>query len=95
MPEEIWTQVLSLGVSGLLFVMWWFERQERARSATAVRELAALGDRMGAVNEQFVGVIQANTEALTALRAEIRSHRIFETDWLERLAKQLDRMSAA
>ncbi len=38
MFDEILRALPSLGISGLLFVMWWFERQERVRGTSDVRE---------------------------------------------------------
>jgi len=91
-PEQIVTHVLSLGVSGLLFVMWWFERQERMRNSTAVRDADAYAGRLTQVNEQVLDVLQANTEALVGLREELRTSRAFEREWRERLSRHLERL---
>lgn len=93
MPPEVWSQVSSLGISGLLFVMWWLERQERSRTGSALREVGQHGGRQMELNRHLLEVIQANTEALTALREELRAHRSVEAEWLGRLTQQLDELT--
>ena len=94
MVEQVLQQAASLGIAGLLFVMWWQERHERlngAADAQAIqRESSALAD----VNKRLLGVVQANTEALTALRDELRAHREAEAQWLTHLARQIEGLAA-
>lgn len=88
--EEILRQAISLGISGLLFVMWWHERAERIQTgnglADAARDKTALTD----VTANLVGVIRSNTEMLSALREELRSHRQSEAQWLGAIFERLD-----
>lgn len=93
MLDEIVSQAVSLGIPGLLFVMWWFERQERTRSAAGVQQALQFTSQMSEVNEQLLEVIRANTDALAALREELRTHRRLETDWLNRVSRQLEKLS--
>jgi hypothetical protein len=93
MLDEVAKQAVSLGISGLLFVMWWFERQERTRSTSSVQQALQYTSRMSEVNEQLLDVIRANTDALAALREELRTHRMLETDWLSRVSRQLEKLS--
>lgn len=93
--DQILNHAISLGISGLLFVMWWCERQERTRAGTMAHDATLLTERLTGVNDQLLEVIQQNTEALTALRGEIHSHRMFEADWIKRLSQQLDKLGAA
>jgi hypothetical protein len=93
MFDEIARQAVSLGIPGLLFVMWWFERQERTRSAAGVQQALQFTHQMSEVNEQLLDVIRANTDALAALREELRTHRRLETDWLNRVSRQLEKLS--
>jgi hypothetical protein len=95
MLEQITTQLPSLGISGLLFIMWWYERQERTRSASATQEALKYTSQMADVNDHLLDVIRGNTEALSALREELRSHRLTETEWLSRLSRQIEKLSAA
>lgn len=90
MPGEILTDVASLGVAGLLFVMWWFERQERTRNLAPLRDAAQYAAQLADANRSLLDVVRANTEALTALREELRSHRATEAEWLARLTHQLE-----
>lgn len=90
MPTELLSQLPSLGICGLLFVMWWVERQERARGAAGVREALQYAGQVAEVNKNLLDVIRANTEALTALREELRSHRMTEAEWLARLSRELE-----
>jgi hypothetical protein len=90
MIPEVLSQLPSLGISGLLFVMWWVERQERTRGTAALRDALHYVGQVAEVNKNLLDVIQANTEALTALREELRSHRAGETEWLARLTQQLE-----
>jgi hypothetical protein len=92
MLDEIAKQAVSLGIAGLLFVMWWFERQERTRGAVGVQQALHYTDRMSEVNEQLLDVIRANTDALAALREELRTHRLLETEWLNRVSRQLEKL---
>ena len=93
MFDEIANQAVSLGISGLLFVMWWFERQERARGANNLQQALHHTNQVSDVNDQLLDVIRANTDALAALREELRSHRRLETDWLNRVSRQLEKLS--
>ena len=93
MYDMVVKQALSLGISGLLFVMWWFERQERARNMAGTQEALQRGHQIAEINEQLLDVIRANTEALAALREELRTHRRIETDWLNRVSRQLEKLS--
>ncbi len=90
MYDMLVKQALSLGISGLLFVMWWFERQERTRNMAGTQEALRRGHQIAEINEQLLDVIRANTEALAALREELRSHRARETEWLTRLTQRID-----
>jgi hypothetical protein len=92
MLDEIARQAVSLGISGLLFVMWWFERQERTRNVAGVQQALQHTHQISAVNEQLLDVIRANTDALAALREELRTHRRLETDWLNRVSRQLEKL---
>ncbi len=90
MIDEILRALPSLGISGLLFVMWWFERQERVRGTTDLREAFRFAEQGVELNERLLDVLRANTEAITALREELRSHRGVETEWLKRISRQLE-----
>lgn len=92
--SEILQHLPSLGISGLLFVMWWYERQERARTAAGVQEALKYTSQIADINNHLLDVIRANTDALSALREELRSHRMTETEWLGRLSRQLERLDA-
>lgn len=92
MFDEIARQAVSLGISGLLFVMWWFERQERTRNASSVQQALQYTHQVTDVNEQLLDVIRANTDALAALREELRTHRMLETDWLNRVSRQIEKL---
>lgn len=85
----------SLGICGLLFVMWWTERQERARAAANSHDALRQTTQVSEINEHLLGVIRSNTEALAALREELRSHRAVESEWLARLSRQLEHRSGA
>jgi hypothetical protein len=93
MFDEIIKQAVSLGIAGLLFVMWWFERQERTRNSSSVQQALQYTCQVSEVNEQLLDVIRANTDALAALREELRTHRMLETDWLNRVSRQLEKLS--
>ena len=88
--EEVLTQLPSLGVAGLLFVMWWCERQERTKAANRLRETLSDASATAEINERLLEVIRANTEALTALREELRAFRQTEHEWLDRISRQLE-----
>jgi hypothetical protein len=92
MLNELWQQLPSLGVAGLLFVMWWFERQERTRGAGATREAISRASQVVEINDHLLDVVRCNTEALVALREELRSHREIETEWMGRLSRQLEKL---
>lgn len=93
MIDAIATQAASLGISGLLFVMWWYERQERVRNAVKAREARSYADQVADVNDRLLDVIRANTDALAALREELRSSRISETEWRNRLMQRLEQLN--
>jgi hypothetical protein len=90
MLDELLSQLPSLGISGLLFVMWWIERNERTGGTAALRDALQHVGQVANVNANLLDVVQANTEALTALREELRSHRAGEAEWLTRLTQQLE-----
>lgn len=92
---ELVNEAASLGVVGLLFIMWWHERQERVRSATWMRDAQSVSEVVNAANARLLDVVRANTEAVTALREELRSQRATAGEWLNRLERQLDTLDAA
>lgn len=92
MTPEIIQQIPALGVGGLLFVMWWHERKERQKAEDGVQAAATQTALSADISERLLSVVQANTEALTVLRAEIRAQRANETEWITRLTEQLNRM---
>ena len=92
MLDEVLQHLPALGVSGLLFVMWWFERHERLRSQNVTREAASYTIRVLEINDHLLDVIRSNTEALTALREELRAHREAEREWFGRLSRQLEQL---
>ncbi len=93
MFDSVARDAVSLGVVGLLFVMWWHERQERVRSAAGLEEALQHTRQTAEVNEHLLSVVRSNTEAVAALREELRSHRSVEADWLGRLSRQLERLT--
>lgn len=93
MLEALAPHLPSAGIAGLLFVMWWYERQERLRQHAILQDAVRRAGHAADVNERLLDVIRANTEALTALRMELRSHRAAQNDWLERLSRRLDRLA--
>jgi hypothetical protein len=94
MLENLLTELPSLGISGLLFVMWWLERQERGRVATGLNTTLEFTGQLGELNRQLLEVIRGNTEAVTALREELRAHRASEAELLGRMMQQLDELAA-
>jgi hypothetical protein len=90
MVDEVLKQALSFGISGLLFVMWWFERQERVKNNGGIAEALQYSQQVAEVNERLLEVVKANTEALTGLREELRTRQI-EVDWLTRIAKAMEK----
>ncbi len=94
MPPEVVSQLPSLGVAGLLFVMWWSERQERTRVISGLRVALQHAEQTAKVNGSLLDVIRANTEALTALREELRHQRRLEAEWVRRLTAKLDELAA-
>lgn len=90
MDQELLTQLSSLGISGLLFVMWWLERQDRQRASAGLRDAAETGEQVSGLTSRVIEVIRANTEALTELRDELRSQHECETQWRMQLIKQLE-----
>lgn len=85
-------QLPSLGIAGLLFVMWWAERQERTRSALGHRDIAHYAAQLADANRNLLDVLRANTAALTSLREELRAQHDGQTAWLARLAAQLEQL---
>ncbi|MBI5863268.1 MAG: hypothetical protein HZB38_01900 [Planctomycetes bacterium] len=90
--DEILRQAFSLGISGLLFVMWWHERRERLGSTagldTCGRDKATLTD----MTTNLVSVIRNNTDVLAALREELRAHRQAEGQWMGMLMERVERL---
>lgn len=93
MPTELLTQLSSLGIAGLLFVMWWYERQERVQQLQKLDDADEAEVRVERLSEELLRVVRANTEAITELRAELRAHRASEADWIRRLTQQVERIA--
>jgi hypothetical protein len=84
------SDVASLGMTGLLFVMWWHERLERQRAALLQRDAQSVAEVVSAANARLLDVLQANTAALTSLRDELHSQRQAAGEWLTQVTRQLD-----
>ncbi|MFH1745672.1 MAG: hypothetical protein ABIG44_01375 [Planctomycetota bacterium] len=95
MLEELLQQLPSLGVAGLLFVMWWHERQERLRSGVLTTAAQMRSEQVLGINDHLLDVIRGNTEALVALREELRAYRETQTAWMNRLAGQIEKLKCA
>jgi hypothetical protein len=95
MLNEVLPQLPSLGIAGLLFVMWWIERQERTRGGAMVQQSGQRAAQLVEINDHLLDVIRCNTEALSALREELHSHREIETEWMSRLSRQLEKLEFA
>lgn len=95
MLDPLWQHLPSLGIAGLLFVMWWYERQERVRGAQVTQEGVAHSVRLAEINGRLLDVIRSNTEAFVALREELRMHRETQTEWMGRLSRQLENLELA
>jgi len=91
--DAVATQAVSLGIAGLLFVMWWYERQERTRGMANVRDALQYMDQISDINDHLLDVIRANSEALAALREELRSARLAEAEWRRRLTEELEKLA--
>ncbi|RMF71780.1 MAG: hypothetical protein D6744_17500 [Planctomycetota bacterium] len=91
MPE-VAQQAMSLGIAGLLFVMWWYERAERIKSAGAAQKLRGEANRIGELSERLLSVVRANTEALVALRETLHGQHEALREWISRLGQQVDRL---
>lgn len=89
--ESVIQQAASLGIAGLLFVMWWFERGERLQAAHAAQQSLESARRTGELNDRLIDVIQGNTAALVGLRDELRSQREEAPGWVLRLSQQIER----
>ncbi|MBN2447090.1 MAG: hypothetical protein JXO22_10205 [Phycisphaerae bacterium] len=92
MLEPLLDQIPSLGIAGLLFVMWWYERQERGRAGRVAQQASWHAGQVTEINDHLLDVIRTNTAALTALREELRSQRATEIEWFGRLSRQLERL---
>lgn len=93
MSELLLNQLPSLGIAGLLFVMWWYERQERVRAGGVTQASQCRAAQLLNINEGLLSVIRGNTEALTALREELQAHRANEREWFGRLAQEVERLA--
>lgn len=63
-------KILELGVSGLFFVMWFYERKDRLAALVA---LADIRPRMKTVEDLFgrvLNVVEANTKAMNSLSCQ-------------------------
>ena len=85
-------QAMSLGIAGLLFVMWWQERQERVKAAGVTQKLRGDANRIGELSERLLSVVRSNTEALVALREALHAQHEALREWITRLGQQLDRL---
>lgn len=92
MPAQVLTELASFGIAGLLFVMWWIERQERLKALAVCTDAEHYAARFAEANRSLLDVVRANTEALAALREELRSHRAIESEWLGRLMHQIEEL---
>lgn len=92
---ELLSHLPSLGVVGLLFVMWWYERLERLRGRDGLQDAVRDAGRTAGVNDRLIEVLRANTEALSGLREELRAQRMLQAEWISRLCERLDRLDAA
>lgn len=75
MLDQVLQQLASLGVSGLLFIMWWIERHERTGCQAGLQEALRHTATIAALNSQLLDVVRANTAAMTELRDELRAKR--------------------
>lgn len=65
--EQVLPHVIDYGVVGILFVMWYLERQDRIKSDKNVDKLLELGERANKNSEILIGLAQRMTEAVDKL----------------------------
>lgn len=64
---DLLPRLIDMGVSGLFFVMWFYERKDRL---VAVAALSDMRPRMKTIEELFskvLGVVESNTRAMNNL----------------------------
>lgn len=93
MLDEFLKQAISLGIAGLLFVMWWHERKERQEASAGLTEAARDRTAFSDITTNLVNVIRSNTDMLAALREELRAHRQAEAQWIGMVIERLERLA--
>lgn len=88
--NELIGHLPSLGIAGLLFVMWWYERLERVRGRDTLGEATRSAAQLADMNDRLLDVLRDNTAALTGLREEFRSQRMTQTELLARICQRLE-----
>lgn len=88
-PADLLAQLPSLGIAGLLFIMWWLERQDRVRTVDGLHDALQYARQLADLNRNLLDIVQTNTAALTTLRDELQAHRTIEREWWERITREL------
>ncbi len=95
MVDGVVEQLPSLGIAGLLFVMWWQERVERLRTLKRADATDCCLRDANEAGGQLLTVVRGNTDALVTLREELRATSAAEREWFERLLRQMERLELA
>ena len=69
------TTYASLGIVGIMFVMWWHERKDRLISESKCNRLETVLEKSVTTTAELVKLVKESTAALVALKDEIASWR--------------------
>lgn len=64
--------ILELGITGLLFLMWWFERKDRLTSDKKVDALTNLLTNYDRLANELITCIKENTKVTVELHDKIK-----------------------
>lgn len=67
--------IAELGVIGLLFTMWWFERKDRLATEKKCDRLENVASQSVTTTGELVKLVKESTAALVALKEEVASWR--------------------
>lgn len=66
--------ILELGVTGLLFIMWWFERQDRINTVKSLDRVTSISSSFENMSKEMIQCIKDNTTATVKLLERMEQH---------------------
>lgn len=74
--DQLVSEALKLGISGLFFIMWWMERKDGRKLEDILKEVTQMAQNSLKREEELLRVVKENTQAITKLTSIVEDNHV-------------------